>query len=154
MTAIFVLAICYTKLLSFQPHSTTMKKNTKPNKTAKPFVFIVDSYATSVLYKGLNDLGLKEYEDYEITGAGGASVTMAVNPPWLKNERLLIFMSSFHGNVEPAVKLCKEIKEVNPKTRIVFWSATANSSDPVFEQTMTKDDAKLLEIVKGFLAKK
>ncbi len=154
MTVIIALASAVHKLLSFQPYSTMKNKAQKKNKAAKPFVFIVDSHATSDLYNGLTTLGLKHDEDYEITGAGGASVTMQVNPSWLKNERLLIFMSSFHGAVEPAVQLAREIKAFNPKARLIFWSTTAGSSDPVFEQSMGKDDEQLLEIVKEFLAGK
>lgn len=137
-----------------------MKNNkAKPRKTAKkatqPFVYIVDSFPYGI-YKILKDLGLKDSKNFYVTGAGGADTIMMgrVGRRFVDKKKLLVFMSSFHGLVEPAVKLAKEVKATNPKAKIVFRSMMVAPSDPVFEQCIEKDDEEFYKIVKHFLMKK
>ena len=121
----------------------------------KPFVFIVDSFSNYKLNEGLQALGLTCEDGYHTTGAGGADMILDV-PRWLNSKNLLVFMSSFHGSVEPAVELSKKIKAANPNARIIFRSSTEHSPDSVFERAMKKDHRydETLKIVAEFLAEK
>jgi len=116
------------------------------------FVFIVDSYAKRTLDEELEKLGLSK-DEYHTTGAGGSRIILS-QAKWLGAERLLVFMSSFHGSTEPAVALSRKIKAANPNARIIFRS-TEQCSDPVFDRSMPKDFdyCEILAIVKEFLAK-
>jgi hypothetical protein len=116
------------------------------------FVYVVDSSDQGGISKALNALGLKSDENYHVTGAGGASMLLDVRP-WISSEKLLVFMSSFHGSVAPAVELSKEIKAANPNARIIFRSTT-DSADPVFEKNMRKDwnYAEITKLTTEFLA--
>lgn len=131
--------------------ATTSKTTTKKVQL-KRFVFIVDSYAGRSLAPQLEKLGLSGKE-YHITGSGGSGIILR-GPEWIGAEKLLVFMSSFHGSVEPAIDLSKKIKAANPKARIIFRS-TEYSDNPVFDQCMAKDFdySKILAIVKEFLTK-
>ena len=124
----------------------------------KIFVFVVDSYANPRLTEGLNALGLKPDEEYYVTGAGGSRIILSddCGKRFVESERLLVFLSSFRGEVEPAVKLAKEIKSINPNAKIVFRSSTERSSDPVFFTNMKKDPnyEVTLKIVEEFISEK
>ncbi len=121
--------------------------------TDKPFVFFVDSYGGRELIEGLLALGLTQ-ENFHSTGAGGAGMLLEV-PRWINAKSLLVFMSSFHGSVKPAVELAKKIKAANPNAKIVFRS-TEHSDDPIFDEVMKKDFdfQESLKVVAGFLAEK
>lgn len=126
-------------------------KKTKAVK--KSFVFIVDSYGER-LNDQLGELGLKEGHHFQIEGAGGSERIMD-EPSWLKAEKLLVFMSSFHGSVDPAVGLARRIKSANPNARIIFRSNSERSDDPVFEKSIKKEfgiDTVLLGIVSEFIS--
>jgi hypothetical protein len=121
------------------------------------FVFIVDSYFPRDLEEKLGALGLVEDESYYSTGAGGAEAVVSGGEGnrIVDSPRLLVFMSSFHGSVTPAIELSRKIKDINPKARIIFRSASEKSGDPVFERNMQKHNYKeFLGIIKDFLAEK
>lgn len=100
----------------------------------KRFIYIVDSFFS--MDSELRELGVTS-EDYNSTGAGGAGYILA-KPEWLNAPKLLVFMSSFHGHVEPAVQLSRAIKDANPNAMIVFRSQSEASDDPVFNLCIRK----------------
>jgi hypothetical protein len=122
----------------------------------KLFVWIVDSYFMPPHMRALEEkTGLVRFENYECPGAGGADGIFHRSSV-LNAEHLLVFMSSFHGDVEPAVELSKRIKAANPNARIIFRSNSEHSSDPIFEQVMTKDKRndreEFFRIINEFIA--
>lgn len=125
----------------------------------KPFIYIVDSFFDvfdSEGEKALGELGLRDHYDYVDKGAGGADGILhhkESGKPLIENRRLLVFMSSFHGQTAPAVELSKKIKERNPETLIIFRSTVPASQDPVFDKCIDKDLKTMIEITKEFLEK-
>lgn len=125
------------------------------------FVYIVDSYyllMTPNLPDELEELGLECRKSYKIVPAQNARAIMEKEEDGsciADSEKLLVFMSTFFGDVEPAVTLSKQIKELNPRARIIFRSTLPPEGNVSFfdKDIRKKDDTtELLEIIENFLA--
>ena len=119
-------------------------------KQKERFVYVVDSYATGV-EEALENLGFDYNTEFEITGAGGA----IIYPHWVTAKKLIVFVSTFHGNAKKAVEFAKEIKESNPSAKVIFRSGEIPYSGlhEVFDGSLEKefdDQPNLVKIVKGF----
>lgn len=130
------------------------RDNSQSIMKARKFVFVVDSYEMGRARKILERLGLIDEESYYITGAGGAGSVMLNNGDsrFVDSEKLLVFMSSFHGQIVPAITLSKEIKTVNPTAKIIFRSSMRPANDPIFDGEMSPEDFdQFTEVVRQFI---
>lgn len=121
-----------------------------PEEQKERFVYVIDSYATGV-QEALENIGFQDDTEFDITGAGGAIIL----PGWVTAKKLIVFVSTFHGNMKKAIEFSKEVKELNPDAKIIFRSNGIPSLDlyGVFDGILEKefgDQPNLVKIVKEF----
>lgn len=127
----------------------------------KPFfVFIVDSYANSDLLSALESIGLVRGETYDQVSYYYAGRLMVGEPGqrYIDAAHLLVFMSTFGGNLKGSVVFSEEIKKENPTATIIFRSTLLYGAEEhkVFDRCLKKnikDYTELLTIIQEFIQK-
>ena len=97
---------------------------------------------TPDLSSELRESGLGAGSSYCIIGADLAHNIMTKEDnsgSMYDSENLLVFMSTFFGEIGPAITLSRLTKEVNPRVKVILRSiSSSGNTDPVFDRYIKK----------------
>lgn len=106
----------------------------------------------------LRGFGLSEGPDFWISGAGGFPEGLLRGEPgrrMVDADRLLVFVSVYHGGLEFAGGVARKIKAANPRARVIYRCVCAEDHNPdpeVFNGWMhTEDDDAFCDEMRHFL---
>lgn len=121
------------------------------NRKKSFFIYVVDSQ----IHEATNQLlsygpRLKWYENYFVTEPRGAGIILQGLPEDSminSSERLLVFLSTFGGNIDPTIRLAKTIKKLRSDSIVYLRSANVPTEEigvdySVFDGMVEKNDSE------------